>query len=213
MVSKVFTNIGYVLLLINCILLLKGFSKNGKPFKIFAFYCFAMFAVQMSATVLVKMHIQNLFLSHYYFILQFIVLSFFYHQLLREKFQKSIIVYTLIGCLAALCIQYIFDPSLYHRFNLFEIFITSLPLIVYATFHLYNLLNEQKEYYYINIGLLVYLFGSTIVFLTANLLISWHSKIPFRYVFDLNVYLYVVYQLFILFELRKILTHKKAENE
>lgn len=213
MVSKIFTNVGYVLLLINCILFLKGFSKNGKPFKIFTFYCLAMFAVQMSAAILVKLQINNLFLSHFYFILQFLILSLFYHVLLKEEFQRRIIVFTLIGCLSVLSIQYVYDPSLFYRFNLLEIFITSLPIIVYATFHLYNMLNEKKEFYYINMGLMFYLFGSTIVFLTANLLISWHSKIPFRYIFDLNVYLYVVYQLFILYESRKVLTPKSRIHE
>ncbi len=115
-------------------------------------------------------------------------------------------------CLAVLFVQYSIDWSHFNRFNLLEIFITSLPLIVYATFHLYNLLNEKKEFYYINIGLLIYLFGSTIVFLTCNLLISLDSRTPFRYIFDLNIYLYVVYQLFILYELRRVDLIKTVEK-
>ena len=171
-----------------------------------------MFAVQMAATILVKLHINNLFLSHFYFTLQFIILSLFYYQLLKENYQKKIIIFNLIVCLTILSIQYALDWSLFYRFSLLEIFITSLPIIIYATFHLYNLLNEKRKFYYINIGLLIYLFGSTIVFLTANLLISLDNKMPFRYIFDLNVYLYVVYQLFILYELGKGNSIKNAKN-
>ena len=87
-------------------------------------------------------------------------------------------------------------------------------LIVYATFHLYNLLNEKKEFYYITTGLLIYLFGSTIVFLVANLLISLKSKFLFEQIYNLNVYLYVVYQLFILYDLKSIVIPKiKEKNE
>ncbi len=212
MLSKLFTNIGYVLLLLNCILFLKDFSKNKIPFKILTLYSLVMFVIQITAAIFVKLHSNNLFLSHFYFILQFVLLSLFYFHLLKEAFQKRIIVVCLVLCLAVLFVQYSIDWSHFNRFNLLEIFITSLPLIVYATFHLYNLLNEKKEFYYINIGLLIYLFGSTIVFLTCNLLISLDSRTPFRYIFDLNVYLYVVYQLFILYELRRVDLIKTVEK-
>jgi hypothetical protein len=199
---------------VNCILLLKGFSTNGKPFKVFAVYSLAMFFVQLASHIMVKMHMTNLFLSHFYFGLQFLILSLFYYSLLKEKFQRKVIVVLIILCLSFLVIQYSLNWNLIYTFNLFEIFITSLPLIIYATFHLYNLLNEKKEFYYINIGLLIYLFGSTVVFLTANLLLSLKTYDSFDTIYSLNVYLYVVYQLFILYDLMGILkTNKKKLYE
>lgn len=204
MSSNLFVNIGYLILVINCILLLKGFSTNGKPFRIFAVYSVAMFLVQLASHIMVKMHMENLFLSHFYFGLQFLILSFFYYSLLREKLQHKIIIGLLFLCFCLLIIQYSLDWDLFFKFNHFEVFITSLPLIIYATFHLYNLLNEKKQFYYINIGLLIYLFGSTIVFLTANLLLSLDYKKAFKEIYNLNVYLYVVYQLFILYDLMAI---------
>lgn len=197
--------------MINCILLLKGFSTNGKPFRIFAVYSVAMFLVQIASHVMVKMHMTNLFLSHFYFGLQFLILSFFYYSLLKERVQRRVIVVLLILCMSLLTVQYSLDWNLFFKFNLFEIFITSLPLIIYATFHLYNLLNEKKQFYYINIGLLIYLFGSTIVFLTANLLLSLNSYDSFDIIYSLNVYLYVVYQLFILYDVLAILKTKKKK--
>jgi hypothetical protein len=191
-------------------LLLKGFSSKGKPFKIFTLYCLAMLTVQLASIIVVRMNFENLFLSHFYFGLQFLILSFFYYYLMKDHFQRKIIKISLIVCLAALGIQYALDWSLFFKFSLLEIFITSLPLIIFATFHLYNLLNEEKKYYYITTGLLIYLFGSTIVFLTANLLISLKSRIAFEQIYNLNVYLYVVYQLFILYDLRFVLVPKKV---
>lgn len=191
-------------------LLLKGFSSKGKPFKIFTLYCLSMLTVQLASIIVVRMNFENLFLSHFYFGLQFLILSFFYYYLMKDHFQRKIIKISLIVCLAALGIQYALDWSLFFKFSLLEIFITSLPLIIFATFHLYNLLNEEKKYYYITTGLLIYLFGSTIVFLTANLLISLKSRIAFEQIYNLNVYLYVVYQLFILYDLRFVLVPKKV---
>ncbi|ODS81579.1 MAG: hypothetical protein ABS44_19090 [Chryseobacterium sp. SCN 40-13] len=37
-------------------------------------------------------------------------------------------------------------------------------------FHFYNLLNKEKNYYYINTGILIYLFGSTVLFISGNLI-------------------------------------------
>jgi hypothetical protein len=169
-----------------------------------------MLTVQLASIIVVRMNFENLFLSHFYFGLQFLILSFFYYYLMKDHFQRKTIKISLIVCLAALGIQYALDWSLFFKFSLLEIFITSLPLIIFATFHLYNLLNEEKKYYYITTGLLIYLFGSTIVFLTANLLISLKSRIAFEQIYNLNVYLYVVYQLFILYDLRFVLVPKKV---
>lgn len=163
-----------------------------------------MFAVQIGSHILVKFHKTNLFMSHFYFVLQFLILSFFYYSLMKENIQKKTIMFLNVCCSLLLMIQYLITPKLFYTFNLFEIFITSLPLIIYSTFHLYNLLNEKKRFYYINIGLLIYLFGSTIVFLTSNLLLSLKTYDSFDFIYSLNVYLYVIYQLFILFDLKGI---------
>lgn len=210
--NKIFAYIGYFLLFINCLLCLKSFSKNGKAFRIFTYYSFTMLVIQLSAFYLSKQNTHNLFLSHFYFIIQFVLLSLFYLNILIDKFQKRVILINLFLCSGSLIIHYALDWSRFSRFNTFEIFITSLPLIVYATFHLYNLLNQKKEYYYTTIGILIYLFGSTVVFLTANLLMTFHSDWSFKLIFSLNIYLYVVYQLLITYDLRDNLLSKKVSS-
>jgi hypothetical protein len=197
--NNFFADIGYFILLINVILFIKGFSNNGKAFKIFTIYSVLIFIIQIIVNVLNYLKINNLFLSHFYFIFQFFLLSFFYLTILKVNFQKTTIKLLLILCPAILGIQYLMDPNLFFEFNLFEIFITSFPIIIYSTYYLYNLLNEKKDFYYINLGILIYLFGSTVLFLVGNLVAKLDNNlndIPWI----LNSALYIIYQLFILIE-------------
>lgn len=205
---SLFANIGYLILLLNLILFIKGFRNNGKAYSIFTWYLGVIFLVQITSMTLKKFNIDNLFLSHFYFIGQFVLLSLFYLHILKEEIQKKIVKVCLVIGLLALCIQYANDFSLFLKFNLFEIFITSLLLILYATFHFYNMLNEKKEFYFINMGVLFYLFGSTILFLVGNLTIVLSPKMN-KITWILNSILYVLYQIFILVEWKKSFSKKR----
>jgi hypothetical protein len=199
MILEIFADLGYLLLLINTIFFFIGFSKNGRAYRIFAFYLCIMFIIQIIVSIMQYMRIDNLFLSHFYFILQFIILSFFYLNLQFKKQQDRIVKGGLVFCLTTLALQYVLNPSIFFKFDLFEIFITSFLLIAYATFHLYNLLNEKRTFYYINLGILTYLFGSTVLFLAGNLVAKLRPEfndVPWI----LNSILYVFYQILILME-------------
>ncbi|MFD2907895.1 hypothetical protein ACFSX9_04010 [Flavobacterium ardleyense] len=50
-----------------------------------------------------------------------------------------------------------------------EMYFATIPIIIYATMHLYNNLGQRKEFYYANLGLLFYLFTSTAIFLLYEL--------------------------------------------
>ena len=169
-----------------------------------------MFFVQISAFLMASNGINNIFLSHFYFVIQFLLLSYFYFSLFKDKYQKLLIKVFLIICLVSLVIQYSLNPFIFFKFNELEVFLTSVPLILYCSFHFYNLLSEKKKYYFFTVGFLVYLFGSTIIFLSSNLALSMKSRYYFDKIFDLNVYLYVVYQLYVLYELKTILFNKKV---
>ncbi len=201
-------NIGYVILLIICILFFKQILKTNKSFKIFTFYLLFIFIVQIISGFFQYLTINNLFLSHFYFVGQFVFLSFFYLTIIKNEFQRKVIERGVVFGLCLLGVQYGYDPSLFFRFNLFEIFVTSFLLIIFATFHLYNLLGKKKEFYYINLGILIYLSGSTVLFLVGNLTSKFNSafsKLPWI----LNSVLYIVYQIFILIEW-KVSFSKKA---
>ena len=174
----------------------KGFSVKRKAFTIFTLYLIVMFLIQMSSEIYIYNKEDNLFLSHYYFILQFILLSFFYIYILDNNFQKNIIKVSVPTCLIILGIQYYLNNNLFYTFNLFEVFITSFLLIIFSMFHFYNILNEKKEYYYINTGILLYLFSSTVLFICGNLISKLDRK-PSEIIWILNAFLYIIYQLLI----------------
>jgi hypothetical protein len=208
--EKILLNIGYVLLLINFFLFLKSYTSQDKAFKCYTFYIGLIVVIQLISYFLKQKNINNLFLSHFYFIGQFLVLSYFYWILLEEKYQKKIIKFGSALCFLLLIFQYSYNFQLFFNFNLFEIFLTSFLLILYSTFYFYNLLSKKNKFYYLNMGVLIYIFGSSILFLSANLTIMLNSK--YNYIpWLLNSVLYIVYQLFVLIEWKKNFSKKNYE--
>jgi hypothetical protein len=130
---SILANIGYLILVLNLILFLKGVRNNSKAYKIFTWYLGVIFVVQIVSVTLMKNHINNLFLSHFYFIGQFIVLSLFYINILKEKFQKKVVKFGLFLGLIALGIQYAVHVSLFLKFNLFEIHANVCHFLKYQT--------------------------------------------------------------------------------
>jgi hypothetical protein len=193
------TYLDYLLLVINLVLFIVSFSNQGKAYQFFMLYLVLTVIIQVFMEVLPYLHFQNLVVSHFYFIGQFVVLSFFYLTLFKNGNQKKMVKIGLVVGLLIFAIQFVNDPSLIFRFNLFEIFVTSFLLIVYATFHFYNMLSEKREFYYVNIGILMYLFGSTVLFFIGNLSSVLYPKMSFIS-WTLNGFLIVLYQVIILIE-------------
>lgn len=191
--------IGIFFLLLNLVLFIKSYANQGKAYKIFTWYLGIIFCIQLVSNIMMRLDINNLFLSHFYFIGQFVVLSLFYLSILQSTFQVKIVKTGLIIGLLVVLIQYVADSSLFFKYNLFEIFITSFLIIIYAVFHFYNMLNGKKVFYYINMGILLYLIGSTILFLVGNLVTKLSKEISLV-TWILNSFLYIVYQIFVLYE-------------
>jgi hypothetical protein len=80
--------------------------------------------------------------------------------------------------------------------------------VIYAAFHLYNLLNKEHYFYYTTVGLLIYLYGSTFLFLSYELIMIAIEDVAGVYTWFLNIFLYVIYQLFILKDLLKTKRHE-----
>ncbi len=209
-IITIFGYVGYLILFINLILFLKSSSKQGKAYTLFTAYLGMIFVIQVLAELLLNLHYQNLFTTHLYFIGQLVLLSFFYLSILKEDYQRKIVKFGLVLGLIIIGIQYLNDSSLLFKFNLTEIFITSFLLIIYATFHFYNMLNEKKEFYYVNMGILMYLFGSSILYLVGNLTASLSPKMSLI-TWILNAFLYIIFQVFILVEWKKSFSNKACQ--
>ncbi|WP_397364468.1 hypothetical protein [Olleya sp. R77988] len=150
----------------------------------------------------------NLFLSHFYFILQFVFLSLFYRELFTKKQIRYLhIVSTLV--ITTLIIQYTNRPSLFYKFNLLEILITSLPLVIYSVIHLYNSLTKPGKYMYINAGVLIYLTTSTLIFILGDFLASQKGVMSVKGIWFINKILYVGYLILICIEWKKNLWKTK----
>jgi len=195
-----------VLLLLNVILYFKGFLKNKKALIFFWAYLLIMLIIEIISIRLYLKREPNLFLSHYYFIAQFICLSFFYLNLFLKK--RNSIKYITIFIAFSLLLRYIIWPSLFDKFNLFEIVLTSLILIIYSLFYLFINLKKDIEYSYINIGVLVYILSSMLIFCSGNLMSELSYDVN-RYLWTVNSMLSVIFQLLIFYEWYKNLRFSK----
>lgn len=201
--QKYIADLNYLLLLINLVLLISQFKKYNKSMRIFTFYMLVIAVIQLTTRYYSRNGLNNLFISHFYFVLQFVLLSFFYKAILPVISQQRFVVVGLFLCFIILGIQYYLDPSLFYTFNLLEIFITSFLILIYALFHFYNILAESKQYYYLNTGIFIYIFGSTVLFMSGDIL-STIAPSYGKIIWTLNGLLYVVYQVYIFIEWRRI---------
>ncbi|PQJ69173.1 hypothetical protein BTO14_14190 [Polaribacter butkevichii] len=197
--------IGIFVLIINTYFYFKSYLNYSIAFKVFSIYLFLTLLIQISSSVLFQLGINNLYLSHFYFISQFILLSFFYSSLEKKNSVKKGIKYILLIGLIFISIYYTKDPETYYKFNIFEIIVTSIPLIIYSfLFFLKRIDNEDKKFIYINSGLFLYLSCSTLLFVAGNIKSSLKEVLWYS-----NVSLYLVYQILIFIEWYKNFKSKK----
>lgn len=198
--NDLFVHTGYFVLFINLIFYSKSYSNKSIAFKVIIVYLFYTFVIQMIAHFLSANKIHNLFLSHYYFIGQFILFSYFYYLLLNKPIFKIIIIVVLSIVTTIIGVTYYNNPELYYTFNLWEIVLSFTPIIIYSLFYFYESFGvENKKYLILNSGVFFYLLSSTLIFSAGNLINSTGRSIGLP-IWTLNAFLYVIYQIFIFIE-------------
>ena len=212
-----FEYLGILLIIINACLYIWSYStfKNTVALKYFSIYLIIACTIQVTGFILAHNLINNLFLSHFYFIAQFILLSLFYKSSFKKS-QKRIVNIILILVLSILAIQYLNNPKMFFRFNILEIFVTTFPIIVYSIMYLYNSLSISGKFMNINASILVYLTTSSLIYILGDYITTYIKSVPtirndaIVNIWFLNKVLYVGYLLLILFEWKKnILPAKK----
>lgn len=154
-----------------CLLYFIGFFKYDKAYKIFSIYLAGVLFIDFIASKLwIWFKIYNVFTAHFYDLFQFVILSYFYSHLLKTKKQLLTIYILLIILPVFLILRFVINTSLFFEYSLLETYLTTMPLIVYSSMHLYNSLGEKPVFYVANIGLLFYLFTSTFIFLLFKLI-------------------------------------------
>ncbi|KIO54826.1 hypothetical protein [Flavobacterium hibernum] len=200
---------GYLILLLNLILYSYSFFRKGKANVFFVSYLAFAFVMQCSLEILYRIKINNLFAVNIFFIGQMILLGLFYNSLLPIKSQKICVKTALITALFLLAGQFMMDSSQFLKFNLFEITLTSLLIVAFALLHFYNMLTENKKFYYVSFGTVFYLLGCTVLFLIGNFSTRLSDNVKYLS-WMLNAFLFLVYHLFILYEW-KVSFYKKVD--
>lgn len=206
MTEKVVLLMGTVFLLINTILYIRAYNKRVS-LNIFTVYLSITLIIQLLFNYLHYQKTNNLHISHYYFIFQFILLSLFYRHLFKTAKLKRIVEIVFVCVCAILTIQYINNPQLYFKFNLLEIILTSLSIVTFSVIYFYNSLTEKMECMYLNYGIFMYLLTSTLIFCSGNFITSTDASLN-KILWFVNSLLFVVYQILIFIQWYKSLKSK-----
>ena len=191
--------LGYSVLILDSVLFAIAFFKREKGNGFFLSYLLFATIMQLSMEAFYHLHIKNLFLMNLFFIGQMMVLGLFYSSLTYLKNQKTVIHTIMAINMLAIGVQSWFDYEQFFKYNLLVIVITNLSVIVFAVFHLYNMLTAEKKYYYVTIGVILYLLASTMVFVVGNINAKLSMDLRFILV-TFNSILLIFYYLLILYE-------------
>ncbi|WP_116787538.1 hypothetical protein [Flavobacterium psychrotrophum] len=203
--------IGIILLLINSVAYFLRFKNNNSAYKCFTVYLVGIFIIQTATVGMALNGLNNLFLSGYYLFYQFILLSLFFYRLLLPSDRKKadMVKYASGITLAGLILHYVLDPAVYYTVNTTGFLITSILLIGYCLLYLFELLSKKSVFNYITIGIFIYLISSTLVFFsTASALTATLSDDMFYVLWIINIILFNIYQLLILWEWKQHFFYK-----
>ncbi len=196
-----------------CLLYLIGFFKNGKAYKIFTIYIIGVLLMDVISSKLYSwFRIYNIFMNHFYDLFQFVILSYFYATLLKTKKQLFTVYILLIILPVFLLSRYVFNPQMFFEYSLLETYLTTMPLIIYSSMHLYNNLGEKSEFYFINVGLLFYLFTSTFIFLLYKLITVFKFDEFNDIMIDINIILQYIKFGFFFYQWKLIYFNKDERN-
>lgn len=194
---------GILLLLINSIIYFLRFNNNNSAYKCFTIYLAGIFFIQSGTVIMAVNGLNNHFLSGYYLFFQFVLLSLFFNLLLLPLDNKkaAIIKYTSGITITGLILQYAVDPDLYYSVNTTGFLITSVLLISYCLFYLFELLSKKSVFSLVTIGIFIYLISSTLIFFsTASVITVALSDRMFQALWIINIILFNIYQLLISWE-------------
>jgi hypothetical protein len=187
---------GHFILGVNVFLFFMSYRKKTTNYKIIAFYLLYILIIELVTSYLASFGLNNLVYSHFYFVGQLVFLSFFFMQEFKNSSLSNGINTYLILALISIGIYYLLYPDTVYKFNVFEILLSSIPIVVYSFIFLKTrMMNTNQKFIYFNSGLFIYLLCSTLLFASGNL--KGNFKI---YVWYINVILLMIYRLCIMLE-------------
>jgi len=206
--------IGLFFLLANAIRFYMTCKNRDILYRIITTYLVLLFCVELLCHIIGFLYPNsNFFLSHYYFIFQFITLNLFFYKSFSSKVLKQIMVIVFVLVMLFLAYQYFDNPSLYWEFNLIEIAITSIPLLFYAIYFIISNFKKHKHnYFYFCNGLIIYVTSSASIFLSGNSDSVFFTE-PFVLDFwFFNSLFYILYQ-FLIYKEWKVLNFRRKTKK
>lgn len=200
--------LSYSILIINLIVYAISFFRGEKVNGFFLVYLLFATIMQLSMELLYLLHQKNLFLMNLFFIGQMLILGLFFSSLMNSKSHKTMIHAIMTLNVIAIGGQSCLDYEQFFQYNLLVIVITNLSVIVFAVLHLYNMLTIEKKYYFVTIGLILYLLASTMVFVVGNINAKLNNEVKFL-LWIFNSILVILYYLFILYDWKVSFFSKK----
>lgn len=206
--SDYLLNLTVLLSIIYPFLYLIRFTNNSKAYKIFTVYLVGIGIIQFLLTffTVVLEFETNLFLFIYYFIFQFLALSYFYKTLLGYRW-----IYFVTSILFLFFIfQYIEDPSMYYKYNPLGAAISQIVIVFYSLLYFYKLLSSKGEFLIVNIGIFFYLLISILIFAAGNLVLEDSITLVPTVLKNLNASFYLIFQVLIILEWKKNYAKKQS---
>tara|TARA_R110001606_G_scaffold326689_2_gene473445 strand:- start:221 stop:880 length:660 start_codon:yes stop_codon:yes gene_type:complete len=190
--------LGYSFLTLNTLLFIISYKSKYKELKYFIMYLVICTIVQKLSSDLSANGDNNLYLTHFFFIGQFLFLSLFFSKILELKKWKKFVLFSTFVFSISFIIYFYFNQKAYNEWNELEIALTSIPLIIYSFLFFLKKIDtiDNKKYIYFNSGFFVYTLCSTLIFLLGNI----GTRSLKLYVWDINQVLYLLFQIAIFIE-------------
>jgi hypothetical protein len=193
----IFSDSSTVVLLINAVLYSKFIISKDLAYKYFAIYLVVMAINQTLVTISFELEIDNTILANTYMIMQFVMLSLFYHAIFKRQEQRKYILIILFTVSIILGVQYAWTPGLFHEYNPYGIIATSTILIFYAIAYFFHHISDKVlKLYLVNSGILIYLLGTILLFSIAKAGLELAKDIE-RALWILNAFIFLVFQIII----------------
>ena len=152
--------------------------------------------IQLFSEYLFKLSINNIWVFHLFNIGQYVFLCLLFGRLIKNKLLKKS---TLLGTYILpffLLLYYIFNPDYISKFNVIEILVCNIPLLIYSFYFFIERIDSvENKFIYFNAGFFVYTLCSTLYFSAGNIESNMKNIIWF-----FNLTLYTIYQIFIFVE-------------
>ncbi|WP_435579137.1 hypothetical protein [Gilvibacter sp.] len=154
-----------------------------------------MSLTQLGMILFVILGEPNIFISSIYTVVQLILLSLFYGELIKNR-----LIYVFAGVLLCfMLVQYAMDPSLFFRYNSIGISLSQALLIGYSLIYFYRSISAKTPFIIVNVGVFIYLICSTLIFASGNLQYEL-SQQGYLLLLNLNIVFYLLFQCLVTFE-------------